>query len=55
MDQPETPKVIKKWGIYWHPIESRDISRIMLAAGVIILVLEKFGALQPLLEALAKR
>jgi len=45
----------KSWlGFRFKPVESRDIPRIVGAVGILVLVLEKFGALGPVLTALAK-
>ena len=46
----------KRWGPFsFNPIESRDIPRIVGAFCLAILVLEKFGVLQPLIEAWASK
>ena len=36
-------------------IESRDLPRIICALGIVALVLERFGALQPILEMFASK
>jgi len=42
--------ITTKFGIKFKPIESRDLAGILIAFGVVMLVLERFGALQPLIE-----
>jgi len=43
-----------KFGVKFQPIESRDIPRVIIALGVVVLILERFGVLKPLMELLAK-
>ena len=39
-----------KFGIRFCPIESRDIPRIIGAIGILILALDRLGALKPILQ-----
>ena len=56
-NEPEAvaPTGTVKWGIMWQPIESRDVPRIIATIGIVVLLLERFGALTPLLEMIAKK
>jgi len=54
LDSLETEKPKTKT-IFGFPVESRDLPRIIGAAGIVALVLERFGALAPLIDALAER
>ena len=48
-------KTTTKWGIQFQAIESRDIPRIIGAIGITVLVLERFGALEPLIRMIANK
>ena len=43
-------KTFMKGLLRFEPIESRDVPRIIFAAGMVILVLEKLGLLMPLIK-----
>jgi len=52
--KPAAAKTILGGYVRCKPIESRDLPRIIVALGMVVLILERFGALEPIIAMFQK-